>query len=428
MSKDKRHIILKVTDDGLFYNEQHFFHWKQTNFPAKYDFAWREHYPIYWKVEMLNYDRDHKILDVYVENYNESDSTTFNKQAPKGDIKEIHFHRLRWSVLQTQLRSYLNSSFLYLQGDEADVSPQTLVKDVKSFRTPNSIDAHEIEKTKITDLLISIKVDIMDFKFKTGCVECIQFFQEIDESLLIRLYNDMLLPQFDHIKPYFKKYFKNSKVLVRGRAQLSDDSQWKVRCRSQQIELIDDDAIASIRRMVLKDKLSNPMVVSIDKSLFTSEDIFLDEQNVDLGKALGVNENDLLKEILNLKGVRNRKQLIYLSGKVQDEHAAIRFTLAPQFGFLFYTQGQEMSHFIWELINSHATYLWSGDLDTNLLTTQFKSVESIINSIRDHGRRAYLSDTHHEDFIFNRIPHQKANSTSMDPFPLWKARLDERLV
>ena len=428
VSSTKRYIYLKITDDGLFYNDRHYFKWNQTNFPSKLDFAWREHHPVYWKVELLNYDKSNKILDVHIEDYNETNLELFYKQKSKDAVREIHFHELKWSILQGQLRSYVYRSFMHLEGDEP-VVPSIVEEPLGEIHTARPKAGVEVEEEPVvSEIAILFKTDILNLSFKSGFAECLHYVPEIDESLNIRLYNDSLLPQFDHIKPYFKKYFKNKQLQIRGKAVRQDDGVWWTKCRCQQISMIDEDAIASIRRMVLKDKMAKPFVIDVDKSLFTSDDIFLEENEIDLGKALRAEDLDLVQEIMDLKGVRNRKQLIYLSGKVQHDNTAIRFTLAPQFGFLFYAKGQEMCHFIWELIDSHATYIWSTDLDPRLLDRQFKAVEQLVNVIRASGRRVYLADKSDEDLLFHRISHQKANSTIVDPFPLWKARLDERLI
>lgn len=62
MSKQKKHIILKLTNQDIFYNEQSFVKWGQTNFSDKQHFKLNEHRNVFWGVEMIAYDKNEKAL------------------------------------------------------------------------------------------------------------------------------------------------------------------------------------------------------------------------------------------------------------------------------------------------------------------------------------------------------------------------------
>ena len=105
----------------------------------------------------------------------------------------------------------------------------------------------------------------------------------------------------------------------------------------------------------------------------------------------------------------------------------LRFTLSPKFGFLFYVEGKEMDHFIWELLNSHATYIWSIQKELTSLENKLKLIEREVNFIRGNGRRIYLNSEKTEDLIFNKINHENSETGVVDGFPKWKMRVNEKI-
>ncbi|MEM1216425.1 MAG: hypothetical protein AAGJ82_12110, partial [Bacteroidota bacterium] len=183
-----------------------------------------------------------------------------------------------------------------------------------------------------------------------------------------------------------------------------------------------------VKKLQLKQAIFKPKIQAIDKSLFTPEEYFDETTEEQLGNTFRKSDRDMLADILELKEIRNKKQLIYLSGKLQQKDRRLRFTLSPNFGFLFSVAGEEMDHFLWELLDSHATYIWSMAKHAMPLDEKFKLLEREVNFIRDHGRRAFLSSTTSSDFIFNKVNHESSNSSIIDGFPKWKARVNEKLV
>ncbi|MEY3249546.1 MAG: hypothetical protein RL742_1589, partial [Bacteroidota bacterium] len=129
---------------------------------------------------------------------------------------------------------------------------------------------------------------------------------------------------------------------------------------------------------------------------------------------------------------RNRQQLIYLSGAKQSKNEKIRFTLAPNFGFLFLVEGEQYNHFVWELLNSHATYIWSIGKTRQDLKLQYQRIEQAINTIRNSSRSAYKNAYRQQqtdqDLAFNYLQHQHAESALVDGFPKWKHQLNALLV
>lgn len=150
------------------------------------------------------------------------------------------------------------------------------------------------------------------------------------------------------------------------------------------------------------------------------------------GNVFNQTEKDILNFFLEKKGVRNKKQLAYLSGKKQSENHKLRYTLNPNFGFLFLVEGEKNNHFIWELLNSNATYIWSIEKSEREVELQFKRIEDIVNTVRTSGREnyksAYRNNHQDNDLVFRVISHENIDSNLIDEFPKWKNKLNEQLI
>jgi len=175
------------------------------------------------------------------------------------------------------------------------------------------------------------------------------------------------------------------------------------------------------------------LLKSVDKSLFTSEEIFDSfEENLKDGNIFKQSEEDILNFLIETRNVRNAKQLQFLAGSKHSAKQKLRFTLNPLFGFLFFIEGETKNHFCWELLNSHATYLWSFNKIETEVKFQLKRVEETINIIRDIGRDVYKNDFRSNkidnDLSFCIIEHSNINSDFKESFVEWQHRLKERLV
>ncbi len=162
--------------------------------------------------------------------------------------------------------------------------------------------------------------------------------------------------------------------------------------------------------------------------MFTPEDIFNPFDNENLGTN-SINEKELLEHIMIWKDIRNKKQIEYLAGALHEKDEKIRFTLTPQFGFLFVVKGHQMTHYIWEMLNTHATYIWGFDPVDWSKEKQLSKIEVIIAFIRNHGRDTYIRQVApDEEILFNRIRHRGAEASVIDPFPKWRHAVVELLV
>jgi len=365
MNKPDNHIILKLTNKGVFYNNNEFIEWKHTNFPSKKDFNLSDRFDIFWEVKMLSYDSKNSQLNIEVVNYNaDHNEELFINQKAKSSFQKIWFGRLKWLELSKIMNIYKQISFDKIS-DSGDQPSQRKIRD------ENLADYSErIEKSKRID--INFNHPLNKTKFKMGYVEIEKKIKGFPNKIKINLENNNIIPEFDHVKPFFSKVLGNRKIEITGYLEIDETGEIKIKCQSKEISQINEELITTVGRLKLEESIFKPKIYVVDKSLFTPEEYFEGLKEEQLGNTPSISKKGILEEILQLEGIRNKKQLSYLSGKLQSEKIGLRFTLSPEFGFLFHVEGEDMDHFIWELLNTHATYIWSLEKDGVSLEKKIK--------------------------------------------------------
>ena len=420
-------IILKVNNKGLFYNEEACIEWKNTNLPAD-DFLLHSHTEIYWEVELISFDKNEKKLFITIHNYNSVQIERFKQQQAKLPINSISIKELSEKKFKAQLSYYKLGSLnhLWIEEEESYLPTHQRVK-LSPFENNQQKNTFNPQQAKRVIQLIQ-REKLMDTTFGLGVVKLSPFIEEIGYHLEMVIENDFIVPEFNHIKAYFAKALKTKKITLRATIELEGETVKNVRARSEELEKINDDLIQIVRSIAIEKTLEKPVVVAIDKSLFTGDELFDNFQEEKMGDVFDRSDDELLKEILSLKGVRNAKQLQYLAGKLHEPDIKLRFSLSPLFGFLFLVKGEQRNHYIWELLNSNATYIWSFDKDDGIIGKQFKEVEKILSYIRENGRQSYRQNYLNEGIHFQLITHEQVNSKLVNSFPKWKNRLLEKLV
>lgn len=106
----------------------------------------------------------------------------------------------------------------------------------------------------------------------------------------------------------------------------------------------------------------------------------------------------------------------------------MRFTSKPFFGFIFFITESENKYICWELLDSHATYLWKfpkSETKHSIIKT-FEEQMAIIKQIKRQKYRRYAKENSlNYRFQFNVITHSL--STKKNNFNIWKNKLDAKL-
>jgi hypothetical protein len=401
-----KNIIIKLTNQAVWFNDEVFLALKNTNLPAG-EFEFTQGRDIFWESEMLAFDRDSGALTIRIVNFRPAMIDDFLNQKPKAEVKQLIFKDLYWPALNADLSVYKKSSFVHLLSDHMP---------------------SQIADGKDSVLHIRAEIPFSKLRFGAGFVSFDYKFLWKDEKETIKIQNNHILPEFEYIKSYFARHFNNRNLSVLMVVTKSGKTINHIKATSPQIERIKDVAIDTIK-FVRLDALKKPpkFIKEIDKSLFTPEDIF-DPFDRSLLGTNNLTQKEILDHIMSWEGIRNKKHLEYLAGNLHDSSEKIMFTLTPKFGFVFTALGDKMVHYIWEMLNTNATYIWSFDPILCKKKDQLEKIEVVISFIRNHGRDAYLRNhPAHEDVIFRRIMHQGAGSQLVDYFPRWRHSIMETI-
>lgn len=426
-------VILKINNEGVYLNSLFFVPIGQTNIPHAH-LTFRDHQEIFWKVAVILYEEDHKCLKVKVQDYNSTDISSFESQQLGVMVDLILFEKFDWGKLEPQLASYKKVELLkILTNLEADPFSKAQMSFQEATNSWKEATTSTFRMPSIRFIKAEFWVSFTDIQFKGGYVTFRRHVKGVFGELDFKIYNQHVLPEFESVKLWFSKRLKVKGIRAVVSVDLTDYEVTGHKATSDQIDLITPELIDSIKyqrvlSLTKQDDISTP-----GKTLFTHEEIFIGIAMDDIpGNTFNQTEEDVLN-ILKEKGtVRNKKQLAYLAERKQTENHKLYYTLRPNFGFMFLIEGSRYNHFVWELLNSNATYVWSFGRTKVEIGMQFKRMHQIINTIKTSGRNkykeAYSNSRQDSDLVFKFITHDNINSGLIDDFLSWKSKLNNQLT
>lgn len=408
MTATNRTRLIRFEHEKIFVTQDYSLLIRQTNLSAEY-MRFRSGV-FYWKIDLLSFSESTGDLTVEVIDYHPIDTETFYDQKLKFKIDKLLFKPLNWSALEPFLVSYRKEKL----GE--------LIRDTVGMWTGQEFTQR---------ISFAVSPHFKDSRFVTGGIEFSYDLVQIDTEVTVRIQNSFLRPEFEFIKNYFIKQFRRKTYDVKGEV-IIQGSNIKVVATSSQIDRIDEQMIQLIKYAQVKVLDKKPKIISVDKALFSTEDIFDHYDELPSGNVFDLSTKDVLDMMLEHQVVRNKKQLQYLAGKKQVTSDRLAITLQPLFGFVFFIETPSFIHACWELLNSHATYLWSVNRIQYGMDSARKCIEQIIQSIQQTGRNAYRLAVSEQqvqsDIIFHIITHRKSESGVVDPFPKWRYELEEKLL
>jgi hypothetical protein len=442
---ENKTIIIKIENNRVLFNPGFFIDITQTNIPHEY-LTFRTNTPIYWKVEMINFIALSGLLRVTVLDYKKIDIESFNEQGNKAKVEKLEFvGQFDWQKLEPLLTAYRMGKFVDqlfnlkpLPTEIEEVAPWIKARYEKqhlslpTIRTsqPTSISVKQPIHRTINE---NFWVDFEHSHFLYGRIAFKKQFVCLSKEIDLHITNDCILAEFENIKHWFIKRLKTTRFLVHVIIHLSDDEITDMSVTSVQIDLITAELIDSIKYTRTNALIKEPRLNATDKGLFTAEDIFstLDTDRNE-ANVFNQSERDIMNMLIESNNIRNKEQLVYLSSELQSELFPIHYTLDPHFGFLFFVEGQVNNHFIWELLNSHATYVWTFGRLEQETKLQYQRIEQIINLIKTNGRasykRAYSNSNLDSDLLFQTIYHKVSSTSSVTEFEQWRTILSKSLT
>lgn len=436
-----KRLTIKIDNEYVYLSPNTTVPLIQTNFPFRHC-KLRTQRDIFWEVELLGYVEDSKCWHMQVIGYASMDISSFERQKSTREISRIVFERFDWNRLERLLTSHhkmaMQDMLYNVYSGRYDfpdpelrffkgASPQSVTDSGEQLSKENGTPYHHLPQIKQQQ--ISFSVDFSDAQFSDGLVKFKKKIKEIGKTLDFQIINDHLRAEFDHIKSWFAKWFKTKKFTVNAVITQTDGKVTSVTAESAEINMINQELIDRVREqrtVALTKSLRGP---ELDRSLFTAMEVFDEMATGDAaGNVFLQEEKDILQLLLKKTQTRNRRQLEYLSGSKQSEDVKLRFTLAPSFGFVFFVKGDANNHFIWELLNTNATYIWSFGGNEGKIEQQLKEVEEAIAFIRQNGRepykRKYKLEKGMTGFSFASIEHDGVSSETEEGLVKWKDKLD----
>lgn len=446
-----KEIIIKINNQNIHFNPTLSIPVRQTNLPME-SMTFRFHAEIYWRIELVEYIEDAKCWNVNVSDYSVNDNQTFGKQTTTKQIEKVVFNKLDWQRLEPLLFHYqeiklidiLYNHNIKTHSHSEDISfiPETPFN-LSLYEIPKEIPNHSFQTKfenrqipivpKVEHLKINFTVIFQDATFIDGFVVFKRFIKQVRIQVEFRIKNDCILEEFDNIKLWFSKMLRSKRFDVAAIITTIDRHFSEASATSSQIDMITPNIIESVKYDRTLALTRPPKTTNPDKSLYSTEDIFnLIDPDIKDGNVFNQSEPDIIKSLTQNDHVRNRKQLEYLSVIKQSTKSKIHYTLNPLFGFLFLIEGKERYHFVWELLQSHATYIWSMDKKEKEVGALYSKIEDILNIIRLIGREEYKKTRLNSDlgfnFNFKSIEHQDISINLDDGFTKWKSKLDELLT
>jgi hypothetical protein len=424
--------LLKISKNKIYVANNDFVDLTQTNFP-KGSIKFRLHLDTYFEIELSNYDLKQKSVEVKIIDYSPENILPFNQQKLKKTINKLIFKELEWSKLEPLLMSYQSSlprliPNAFSRKTKHNYQEEKGIKKVKQiFERHSSLEPIE-PNDEIKTHKINFKMLFSEVDFHLGYVSTTRTFEFHKYPIKFEIHNIIILPEYNYIKNYFSNYYKSKSFNVSAKITIKGDEILSNNCHSKIIENIDNEVIdnVKIRRILNLSKIKNSS--EKEKSIFTVDEI-LSKLDNSSNNIFNQSDTDILDLIIKLETPRSIKQLEYLAGKKHKVSQKIRFTLNPLFGFVFFIVGNSRNHICWELLDSHATYLWSYDKSLSI-NSQIDDSELNINTIREIGRKKYrdLIKTKQIDnnSVFNVINHSKSNTK--DDFEIWKDKLETKLI
>ena len=416
--------ILKIKNGNFYYTENDYVNIKDTNIPSE-KMSINYSRDIYWEVELFDYDIESETIKVRVVDYTPEYTINFYQQKQKRPVKFFQFEKFEWLKIEPQLISYVRKALSEIMDFPSSLEEKLGISNVKTepFTEGANIGLVRNQVDKISE---HFSVYYKDANFNDGYV-MVDFKSELcSQKTKIKINNRNILPEYDHIKYYFPKYFKNGKkfkVKLDGEIQFGKLVDYNA--SSSEIESIDEEVISAV-----KDLLNVELFDKIDSE--TVEMNILSIQELTEESSLGQNvkkyvdedPQKILGSIMKIMNVKNKKQLEYLAGFKQENEYQLRFTLKPVFGFLFYVKNDEGNHFCWELLDSHATYIWSFNSKVDF-SEQLNTLDSIINYIKINGREKYkrlIKTEEDKDCTFSTIYHKYKMTNG---FVAWKTEFEQ---
>jgi len=395
-------IIIRINNYEVSFSDQEHIPLKCSNIPFEL-LRFSDTRDIYWEVEMISFTKDEGRLIVRVIDYQSKRYERFSLQTPKYPIKFVEFEPFEWKQLQEVLSVYQK-------------------KKLKPFLLDASVPLEESHVSKL-----SFRVPLAKITFGMGFITFQRDFKWRRPLTEIKITHLESLPQYEYVKFYFARILGKKTIDVDMVIESTSTEHKITSIRSTDLKKITRDSVGILKIRKLDEWVSRkPKFAPPDQQLFTFEEAMASYGDQAFGN-IDIFERDMLFHILEKEGVRNRMQLRYLSEVIHEKGERLLMTLVPQFGFVFIFRGEEMTHYIWELMNSHATYIWSIPISST--SDCIKVIENELRIISSKGRQIYKAGFQAKsNLFFKTLRHRSSKYSYEEYFARWKKEVDNLMI
>lgn len=421
-------IILQLDNISILLNGVLHLKYENTNLPKEY-FKFPNDKLIYFEAKIEQYDIASGYLKISIVNYIASPPKIKFLPEQYLSIKLIEFSKMDWLQFSRQIYTYTLSKIRHLfHATELDNYAKT--ENLNTFSLVNQ--SNSTQDTSLDPNLKNIEFIshslIVKYENAIFCNGHVSFninLKKYNINTKLEIENPIIKQEFESIKPWFIKKLGKSFTAVITIMKNNGLIQ-EVTAVSSDISKINEDLIEKIKRHRVQQLVKSITSPQEGKSIFTSSELFslLGKENMGTD-TLNPSPSNMLKILIETGEAKNTKQLDYLSGDKQSLNERLRFTTTPHFGFLFYVKTQKGQYFVWELLISHATYIWITDLQN---PSFLSIVEKEISFIQLYGREVYkhrYKTQNPKDYNFRIIEHKGSNLNEEERFKIWKNWADK---
>ncbi len=427
------YILIRLDNEAIYLNNSLVISYKDTNLPKDH-FKFKTTKPIYWKVRQVLYLGESNSLTVEVVDFRVVEHDEFADQQPKLPVHSLLFWPLDWLIFQDFIYSYTLNKIRHALRNVPDPPLSESRKkpseeELKQFRADQEAfkrsapNLFHQEVEQVEDRIIEVKVKFEESYFGDQQIRFTAKYKPAKETWDLVIENTKIKREFEHIKPWFiKKIGKSFTVSITLRFL---GRQWKpVLISSPEIDRINEELIEEVKTDIVKQLLR---VEGRDpkKEIYTEDEVF--RENTDDENALNLDANQILQILIKDGKAKNVKQLEFLSKEKQQVNEQIRFTLKPKFGFLFKIRTLAHDFYLWELLDSHATYIWQIAVEGKSRRDEFYAIiTQAISFIKANGREAYKKEykrNGNKNYVFHFLEHVRNDLTQDESFELWKLKL-----
>jgi hypothetical protein len=425
-----RTIILKLEEDYIYFNSRVSIDWEYTDFPKRHC-RFDTNRRIYVEAEQLQYHNESRTLKIRIISYTSTDIEQFEEQKPKYPIEWLEIDKMDWLKFKPFLRSYnadliryyfYNAEELFTGKDTIEETKSRLRSDIQSLRQARPNEYFQREREAVIENIQTVaKVRFEEATFYDGKIGFSIKLKGYQIARKFFIENEFLKEEFEYIKPWIIKKI-GKWFLASIKIKLVDGQIEAASAGSDEINQINTDLIESIRILKVTEFLKKP---AREKLLYSHDDVLsvVTEREGEIN-VLSASASDILEIMIKQGVVRNIRQLEFLSKDKQSLNDKLRFTAKPHFGFVFKVDGIAKQFFIWELLNTHATYVWEKDIEESA-SNEF--IENEISLIKTNGREEYRKQHKNlatKDFQFHLIEHEGADLTEEERFKKWKEKVE----